>query len=638
MRKIRVGGAALNQTPLDWPGNRQRIAAALAAARAVGVQLLCLPELCISGYGCEDAFFHRHITHYSLQSLLDLLPATRGLVVAMGLPLQIEGNLYNCAALCADGRLLGVYAKQHLAGDGLHYEPRWFKPWQGDNRLWEHPLLAAPIEVGPQLIEVDGIRIGFEICEDAWSGNRAGIQHYRQGVDVILNPSASHFAFGKTHTRQAFVLEGSRAFGCTYVLANLQGNEAGRSLYDGEVLIAQCGRWYGQNRRFQFGDFSLTHAIIDLYQPRTQRQRLASHPSSAWAPVPQVQADVLLPLEEPNTRPQVLSTLSKEEELYQAVTLGLWDYMRKSHSRGFVVSLSGGADSAACALLAARALHEARQALGEEAACAQAGLHSLEAHSLLHCVYQATDNSSADTLASAQALAENLGARFHHWQVQPLYQQYTQLAADALGRSLDWQTDDIALQNIQARLRAPGAWLLANLTGGLLLSTSNRSEIAVGYATMDGDTAGGLAPIAGLDKAYLRKWLRWAQQALQLPGLAAVNAMAPTAELRPPARRQTDEEDLMPYPLLDAIERAAWVEGLPPLQVYQSLLGGSWTEQQLRQGIVRFFRLWSRNQWKRERYAPGFHLDSHNLDPRSWYRHPILSGGWEQELRELEEV
>ncbi|MFN8922546.1 MAG: NAD+ synthetase, partial [Sphingobacteriia bacterium] len=87
-----------------------------------------------------------------------------------------------------------------------------------------------------------------------------------------------------------------------------------------------------------------------------------------------------------------------------------------------------------------------------------------------------------------------------------------------------------------------------------------------------------------------------------------------------------------------AIERAAWVEGLPPLQVYQSLLGGSWTEQQLRQGIVRFFRLWSRNQWKRERYAPGFHLDSHNLDPRSWYRHPILSGGWEQELRELEEV
>ncbi len=208
---------------------------------------------------------------------------------------------------------------------------------------------------------------------------------------------------------------------------------------------------------------------------------------------------------------------------------------------------------------------------------------------------------------------------------------------------MTWEKHDVALQNIQARARAPGVWMLANLAGALLLSTSNRSEVAVGYATMDGDTCGGLSPIAGIDKHFLRHWLRWVEtvgpQGLgPSPSLSFVNAQQPTAELRPSVHKQTDEADLMPYDLLDAIEKAAIGDKLMPKEVFQVMRRHypQYEAPQMKIWIARFFRYWSRNQWKRERYAPSFHLDDRNLDPRSWCRFPILSGGFARELRELE--
>jgi NAD+ synthase (glutamine-hydrolysing) len=183
---------------------------------------------------------------------------------------------------------------------------------------------------------------------------------------------------------------------------------------------------------------------------------------------------------------------------------------------------------------------------------------------------------------------------------------------------------------------------MANLQGALLLSTSNRSEAAVGYATMDGDTCGGLSPIARIDKAFLRRWLVWMERhgpegIGPLPALAKVNEQQPTAELRPPAARQTDEEDLMPYDVLDEIERAAIRDKLTPVEVLQRIESrrGPYARRQLALWVERFFRLWCRNQWKRERYAPSFHLDDENLDPKTWCRFPILSGGFERELQEL---
>ncbi len=187
--------------------------------------------------------------------------------------------------------------------------------------------------------------------------------------------------------------------------------------------------------------------------------------------------------------------------------------------------------------------------------------------------------------------------------------------------------------------------MLANLRGALLLATSNRSEAAVGYATMDGDTCGSLSPIAGIDKAFLRRWLSWMRAdgpdgIGNLPVLDCVLSQQPTAELRPQEAAQTDEQDLMPYNLLDAVERAAIRDKHSPVEVFRLMRSEfpDYTTEQLIEWVERFFRLWARNQWKRERYAPSFHLDDKNLDPKTWCRFPILSGGFETELLDLREM
>ena len=210
---------------------------------------------------------------------------------------------------------------------------------------------------------------------------------------------------------------------------------------------------------------------------------------------------------------------------------------------------------------------------------------------------------------------------------------------------MTWEQDDVTLQNIQARVRAPSIWLIANARGQILMSTSNRSEAAVGYATMDGDTAGRHLPIAGIDKAFLRRWLRWLETE-GAPGigpfaaLSAVNEQQPTAELRPAADAQTDEGDLMPYPVLDAIERVAIRDKKFPEEAY-AMMRVEFPEvpaSTMQRWVAKFYRLWCRNQWKRERYAASFHVDDKNLDPKTWCRFPILSGGYALELEALEQT
>lgn len=656
MKLIHVGAAVLDQTPLDWRQNQRNIETAIGRARAAGVSLLCLPELCIPGYGCDDAYQSPGLLATSLDVLFDLLPETEGMVVALGIPIQYRKALFNCVAVVADGEILGFVAKRFLAGDGLYYEPRWFKPWP-ERRRGELDIRGRTYPIGDLFFVCDGVSIGFEICEEAWVSKRPGSSLAARGVDIMLNPSASHFAFGKQEIRRRFVLEGSRAFGVSYVFSNLLGNASGRMIFDGGAMIASEGRLLAEGPRFSFAQVRLTSAVIDVDETRMRQMRTGSfvpdlepHPGERiLAPsfhFPELPYPVARAPEAPEWRP---GDDDKEEEFARATALGLFDYMRKSRSRGAVVSLSGGADSAAVACLVGLALRLAAKELGLDGLkqrLAYAGLDDAEdvdavVRRLLTCVYQSTRNSSETTLEAARAVAEGLGAEFLHLDVDDLVVGYRQRVEEAIGRQLDWQKDDLALQNIQARVRAPGVWMLANLRGALLLSTSNRSEAAVGYATMDGDTAGGLSPIAGIDKAFLRKWLLWLEKEgpgdLAVPALAAVNRLAPTAELRPPDQHQTDEDDLMPYEILDTIEREAIGDKKVPVEVYRSLRGlfPDHERRQLLTWVERFFRLWCRNQWKRERYAPSFHVDDENLDPKTWCRFPILSGGFERELAEL---
>ncbi len=655
MKLIRVAAVVLNQTPLDWRGNRARIVAALEEARRRDVSLVCLPELCITGYGCEDAFYAPHVQQTALEVLADLVPHTRGMVACVGLPLMFHGALFNTACLLADGNILGFVGKQNLAGEGIHYEPRWFKPWPSrsvarfDFRGHTYPL-------GDLVFDVGGVRIGFEICEDAWVAYRPGALLAQAGVDILLNPSASHFAFGKHEVRRRFVLEGSRAFHVSYVYANLLGNEAGRAIYDGDAMVASGGVLKASGPRFSFRDFHVTVADVDIDATRIARSRQQSFRAELWEHGERV---VRALFEYPHREPQCAEPVSanwergahvKEEEFTRAVALALFDYLRKSAAHGYVVSLSGGADSSAVAALSAFAVQLAWNELGAEGVNQKLSYLDGSAvespkqlvHRLLACVYQATRNSSETTRQAAREVATALGAEYFEFDVDGLVAEYERIVSAAIGKPLTWEDDDLARQNIQARVRSPSAWLLANLRRSLLLATSNRSEAAVGYATMDGDTSGGLSPIAGIDKAFLRRWLRWLEQIGPegigpLPALRYVNQQQPTAELRPATARQTDEQDLMPYELLDEIERAAIRDKLSPLEIYRVLRArhGDESPQQLVAWISRFFRLWCRNQWKRERYAPSFHLDDENLDPKSWCRFPILSGGYEHELEQL---
>lgn len=655
MKLIKVGAAVLNQTPLDWQGNHQNILRAIELAHDEGVKLLCLPELCITGHGCEDAFQSPAVQRTALEVLAEVAAASKGLVVAVGLPLLYRKALFDVVALLADGEIVGFVAKQYLAGDGLYYEPRWFKPWPEGHRA-EVEVAGRRYPLGDLIFVVDGVHIGFEICEDAWVARRPGSALAARGVDVILNPSASHFAFDKHKIRRRFVLEGSRAFGVSYVYANLLGNEAGRMIFDGGALVASGGTLLAAGPRFGFDDVHVTTAVIDVDTTSMQQSRTGSFRPDLkttlddkvavafrFPQIPFAPAAVEAP------PPWQGGPYHKEEEFTHAITLALFDYLRKSRSRGFVVSLSGGADSSATSCLVALMVRRALLELGEE------GLRQKLAYltpgdtvgeawieRLLLCVYQSTRNSGDVTRNAASSLAAALGAEFLELDVDALVAQYTGLVSQAMGRELTWERDDLALQNIQARVRGPGVWMLANLRRALLLATSNRSEAAVGYATMDGDTCGGLSPIAGIDKAFLRRWLRWLEHygphgLGPISALEAVNVQAPTAELRPQEEGQTDEQDLMPYDLLDAIERAAIRDKKVPLEVYHTMRGRfpEIERQQLAAWVERFFRLWCRNQWKRERYAPSFHVDDENLDPKTWCRFPILSGGFEREIGEL---
>ncbi|MBZ0112705.1 MAG: NAD(+) synthase [Thermoanaerobaculia bacterium] len=661
MQLVRLAAGVLDQTPLDWDGNRDRILEAIRQAREAEVSLLCLPELCIPGYGCEDAFLSPAVEEMSWRVLQEILPACRGMIVSIGLPVSLRHALYNCAALVVDGEIVGLVAKQHLPGDGLHYEPRWFKPWP-DDAVAEVVRGDRSYPIGDLHFDCDGVVLGFEICEDAWVASRPGRELSTQGVDIILNPSASHFAFGKQEVRERYVLEGSRAFNVTYLYTNPVGNEAGRAIYDGGALIATGGKLIARGKRLGFEPVSVTHAVVDLELTGMAQARLVSYrpeiededpcrvrSSFVWPELEDAVETELVPAEGWET-----SAAFKEEEFTRAITLGLFDYLRKSRSYGFVVSLSGGADSAAVACLVRLMVDLAWDELGREGFLSTldyipglgAARTPAEATSrLLTCCYQSTRNSSDTTLNAARAVADAAGARFHHLDVDSLVDSYVGLVEGALERQLTWERDDIALQNIQARVRAPSVWLFANLERALLLATSNRSEAAVGYATMDGDTAGGLSPIAGIDKAFLRRWLRWLetegpQGRGPIPALSAVNAQQPTAELRPPGEGQTDEGDLMHYDLLDAMERAAIRDKRSPKQVFRLMRGRfpKHSEAQMLEWTERFFRLFSRNQWKRERYAPSFHVDDENLDPKTWCRFPILSGGFDRELRELREA
>ncbi|MGE0172831.1 MAG: NAD(+) synthase [Oligoflexales bacterium] len=653
MTIVRIAGATVNQTPLDWSGNFSRIAGCIAAAKEQDVDLLCLPELCITGYNCEDMFHSIRVAEKAQFVVGQILPLTAGITISVGCPVLFENKMYNSTVIVHNGSVVGISPKKVLPNEGVHYESRWFRPWPFD-QVATITFLGSPTKFGDICYQIGSLKIAVETCEEAWQRMPSQSLWNTLDADIVLNPSASHFGRGKFDTRRTIVKDHSRTYQACYVHTNLLGTENGRTIYDGGTIIGHNGTVVALGQRFSFKDWLLTTYDWDLKD--TRHKKIRNNPdfidkSKNYDSIANSLATESTPprgsgaTKKPLKSDSNYQDLSYNEEFLLAQTLALFDYLRKTGSLGYSVALSGGVDSSCCAVLVAQMVAITIQELGvaeyakKLPSVPQTKSKEVREHirSLLSVIYLDTEQNSEQTLDAAQSLALELNADFHLVSIQGIVDQYRALAEDMEKRPFTWAKDDLVLQNIQARARAPMAWMLANLRRHILITTSNRSEIAVGYATMDGDTAGGIAPLAGIDKAFLQKWLAWAEKQTKwglgaLKTLANVNQLSPSAELKPLDAQQTDEADLMPYKVLSTIERLFVFEkqGREDIVNLLSKEYPNIPEPTLRNYVAKFFKLFAANQWKREKFAMGFHVDEFNLDPRSWFRFPTLTKNLDQ--------
>ena len=396
MAKIKVAGASLNQIPIHWKNNLNNIKIAIDQAKADGVKILCLPELCLTGYGCEDLFLSDWLPSKAISLIPQIVPWTDNIAVTIGLPIAINRRTYNCIILIRNKEIIGITAKQFLANDGVHYEPRWFTAWE-PAEIIDFEIHGKKVPFGDLTYDLYGVHTGFEICEDAWRPDRPACRMVDKNIQLILNPSASHFAFGKSYTRENLVVESSEKFKCYYLYVNLLGNEAGRMIYDGEIVIAGHGKLMHFNHKLSFKDVNLISIDIDP-DDRAPQANYGSIPKE-----------------------------NKNDIFTQAESLALFDYMRKSHSNGFVLSLSGGADSSTCAILIAEMVKRSLDEIGLQACLKKLNLdqhinkcsvlneidqRSYIVNQILHCAYQGTVNSSKETLTSARELANEIGCSY----------------------------------------------------------------------------------------------------------------------------------------------------------------------------------------------------------------------------------
>ena len=333
-KSLRLGLVGLNQTPMDWNGNLARIRQALAASQEAGAQIVCFPELSVSGYGCEDNFLHPDTAARSPTLTQELAKEIDNQVVLVGLPYIFEGETYNAVAVLNRGAVRGLIVKTHLAREGIHYEPRWFRPWPAGRR--ETVMLdGAVIPLGAYIFSANQLNFAVEICEDAWVAPEQRPCRFVREAQWIFNASASHFSLGKADIRERLVVESSRVFKVGYAYANLVGCESGRAIYDGELLFAENGEMASRGGRLYLDDFQLLCHDIQ-YEP-------GANVASVKLDITDIEQETALKPIRHRNKPE------PEQEFAAAASLALFDYMRKSRARGFTLSLSGGVDSSAVA-------------------------------------------------------------------------------------------------------------------------------------------------------------------------------------------------------------------------------------------------------------------------------------------------
>jgi NAD+ synthase (glutamine-hydrolysing) len=559
---LRVALAQINPTVGDIDANAGKVAERIAEAREQGAALVVFPELALSGYPPEDLLLKTSFLDRAASALGELAAQTRGIVALVGFPERAE-DVYNAAAVLADGEVAAVYRKMYLPNYGVFDEQRYFQ---------------SGAEAG--IFELNGIPIGLSICEDIWEPGPPAMTEALAGAQVIVNLSASPYRVGYGHGRERMLVQRAVDNLAAVVFVNTVGGQD-ELVFDGHSLaVDQDGRILARCPQFEE---SLTLCTIDPREVTSARLRDTRHRANVRrqrraTPVAEPPVVHLASLEVDGGGQTVggaiADLLGPEEEVYTALRTGLRDYVEKNGFEHVVLGLSGGIDSALVALVAADALGPER----------------------VTCVSMPSPYSSEGTRSDAQVIAENLGVDYREIGIGAAMESYDEMLKDAFaGREAD-----IAEENIQARIRGNLVMALSNKFGWLVLATGNKSELSVGYATLYGDMAGGFAVIKDVFKGWVYRLVRWRneQEDRELVP-ASVLERPPSAELR---YEQLDQDSLPPYDVLDAILAGYVEEDLDAVELVRRGLPAEDVERVI--GMV------DRAEYKRRQAPPGIKIST----------------------------
>ena len=561
---IRLALAQINARVGDLEGNTERVREYIERARDAGAEVVLFPELCVTGYPPEDLLLREHFLQAAGEALASLARDAAGIIALVGHP-ERAGDVYNALAVLADGEVRSIYRKTRLPNYGVFDERRYFQA--GD---------------AGAILDIGDARVGLTICEDMWAPGPPASDEALAGASLILNASASPYHAGKGTERERMIAQRARDNICAVAYCNLVGGQD-ELIFDGHSFVVDHeGRVLARASQFSEALLMVTVDVQAGISARLRDPRLRPPVRSALPDVIQLPA-----LERPAT-PQadtlggeLAPVLSPDAEVYEALVLGLRDYVEKNGFRRVVLGLSGGIDSTLVALVAADALGPDR----------------------VTTVVMPSPYSSSGTQQDARALAGNLGVQCLELPIGPAMGVYDEMLSEVFAGT----EPDLTEENLQARIRGNLLMALSNKFGWLVLTTGNKSEVSVGYSTLYGDSAGGFAVIKDVPKLLVYRLCEYRNQRdAPEPGPIpeTVVTRPPSAELRPDQR---DEDSLPAYEILDPILEA-YVERDASRE--QMLLAGLPAD-----AIDRATRLVDFSEYKRRQAPPGI-----KITPRAFGR------------------
>ena len=580
MRPLRIALAQINTTVGDLDGNVRKIITGLQEARKAGADLVAFPELAVTGYPPEDLLLKPSFLDANRAMLAQVASATGGLTAVVGFA-DADADVYNAAAVLHDGRLVGVYHKHYLPSYSVFDEDRTFRAGEGN-------LVFSWGEV----------LFGVSICEDIWYPGGPPQQQAGAGAHLLVNISASPYHVGKGGDRERMLATRAADNVSVVAFCNLVGGQDELVFEGGSAVIGAGGDVIARGAQFED---DLVLADVDLrsvfrrrlHDPRRRKLPLVDVSSIE---LPELVAGSVDPARRSAPPARVADRLPRLEEVYEALTLGLADYVRKNGFERVVMGLSGGIDSALTACIAADGLG---------GACVT-GVAMPSRYS--------ADFSETD----AARLAANLGIDFLVIPIESVFQGYLETLADVFAD----EQQDVTEENLQARARGNILMALSNKFGWMVVTTGNKSEMSVGYATLYGDMAGGFAVIKDVPKTLVYELARWRNAKGDEPVIPErVLTRPPTAELRPDQR---DSDSLPPYDVLDPILEA---------YVEKDMGLASIVELGYEEALVReVISMVDGNEYKRRQAPPGVRISKRALGRDR--RLPITSDWVEPDVRD----